>query len=454
QRAYMRRHVRQGRGLGGHHVRVEIRRPADRLAGVVDDEVQARAGGHEISAEGLDARRVPEIETEDFETVRPLTEIGLFGVARGGIAREPRRDDEMRAGAEELQPRLIADLDAAACEQRDASTQVGQFRARGEVLVAAGGAELVVEGVKLCIVLLADVAMPLAGSRARLLLVNRRLRLEVLRRECVWRGDERTPTQRADSGFVEHGVLPGADLGAVLAGLRFRAPPPRAVVGVHEARDRPMQSFAEVGGELVEQPPVAGQVLEELGRCAHLLGKRRRGLIRGVRRHCRSHVKKRSIERYNQEIPPRQQTEGAVVTEPEEDFAAMFEASAKPKRFRRGQTIEGTLVAIGREVALVDVGGKGEAQIEIAELKDADGVLEVSVGERIQATVVSTEGGLTLSRKLQRGAATNRQLEEAFRSGLPVEGRVEREVKGGYEVRIGGARGFCPFSQFDIVRTT
>ena len=142
------------------------------------------------------------------------------------------------------------------------------------------------------------------------------------------------------------------------------------------------------------------------------------------------------------------------MTEPEEDFAAMFEASAKPKRFRRGQTIEGTLVAIGREVALVDVGGKGEAQIEIAELKDADGVLEVSVGDRIQATVVSTEGGLTLSRKLQRGAATNRQLEEAFRSGLPVEGRVEREVKGGYEVRIGGARGFCPFSQIDIVRTT
>ena len=59
-----------------------------------------------------------------------------------------------------------------------------------------------------------------------------------------------------------------------------------------------------------------------------------------------------------------------------------------------------------------------------------------------------------LSRKLQRGAATNRQLEEAFRAGLPVEGKVERDVKGGYEVRIGGARGFCPFSQIDTVRGT
>ncbi|MEO6212978.1 MAG: S1 RNA-binding domain-containing protein, partial [Vicinamibacterales bacterium] len=137
-----------------------------------------------------------------------------------------------------------------------------------------------------------------------------------------------------------------------------------------------------------------------------------------------------------------------------EDFAAMFEASLQAKRVRQGQTIEGTIVAIGPEVAFIDVGGKGEATIEVAELKDADGDIEVSVGDRIQAVVTSTAGGLTLSRKLARGAATVRQLEDAFHSGLPVEGRVEKEVKGGYEVRIAGQRAFCPFSQIDIVRGT
>ena len=136
-----------------------------------------------------------------------------------------------------------------------------------------------------------------------------------------------------------------------------------------------------------------------------------------------------------------------------EDFAAMFEASLKAKRIEQGQTIEGTIVAIGPEVAFVDVGGKGEATIDVGELKDADGDIEVAVGDRIQAVVVSTSGGLTLSRKLARGAATQRQLEDAFHSGLPVEGRIEKAVKGGYEVRIAGQRGFCPFSQIDIVRT-
>jgi small subunit ribosomal protein S1 len=137
----------------------------------------------------------------------------------------------------------------------------------------------------------------------------------------------------------------------------------------------------------------------------------------------------------------------------EEDFAALFQASLKTKRIERGQTIEGTIVAIGPDVAFVDVGGKGEATIDIAELKDADGDIEVAVGERIQAVVVSTSSGLTLSRRLARGAATARHLEEAYRTGLAVEGKVEREVKGGYEVRAGHARGFCPFSQIDIVRT-
>jgi len=142
-----------------------------------------------------------------------------------------------------------------------------------------------------------------------------------------------------------------------------------------------------------------------------------------------------------------------IVTEQEEDFAAMFEASITSKPLREGQTVEGRIVGIGSEVAFVDVGGKGEATIDIAELKGEDGGLEAAVGDRIQAVVVSTAGGLQLSMKLARGAATARQLEDAFRSGLPVEGKVEKEVKGGYEVRVARQRAFCPFSQIDIART-
>ena len=142
------------------------------------------------------------------------------------------------------------------------------------------------------------------------------------------------------------------------------------------------------------------------------------------------------------------------MSESDEDFASMFEASLQAKRVEKGQTLEGTIVKIGAEVAFVNVGGKGEALIEIAELKNDEGALEVAVGDRIQAMVMSTEGGLTLSRKLARGAASARQLEDAFHAGLPVEGKVERAVKGGYEVRVARHRAFCPTSQIDVVRNT
>ena len=138
----------------------------------------------------------------------------------------------------------------------------------------------------------------------------------------------------------------------------------------------------------------------------------------------------------------------------EEDFATLFEASVKTKRLETGQAVDAKIVAIGAEVAFVDVGAKGEATIALDELKNDDGVVDAKVGDRIQATIVSTTGGLTLSRKLQRGAATRRQLEDAFRAGLPVEGKVDSQVKGGYTVTMAGLRAFCPASQIDIVRDT
>src|SRR5262245_39541613 len=98
----------------------------------------------------------------------------------------------------------------------------------------------------------------------------------------------------------------------------------------------------------------------------------------------------------------------------------MFEASVKARQFSRGQTVDGTIVGIGPKVAFVNIGGKGEAELDVNELKDADGDIEVAVGDRITAMVVSTSGGIQLSRKGVRNAASQREIEDAFRAGLAV----------------------------------
>lgn len=138
----------------------------------------------------------------------------------------------------------------------------------------------------------------------------------------------------------------------------------------------------------------------------------------------------------------------------EEDFESLLEASFEVIEYREGQTVEGRIVALDNEVAFVDVGGKGEATIDIEELADPDGQIDVHVGDIVQAVVVSTVGGLKLSYRLARGAATRERLHDAFRSGLPVEGRVERAISGGFEVRLGGQRAFCPISQIEKGFTT
>ncbi len=135
--------------------------------------------------------------------------------------------------------------------------------------------------------------------------------------------------------------------------------------------------------------------------------------------------------------------------EENEEFARMLQESLAPRFHQEGDTVEGIIVAIGPEVAFVDIGGKGEATIDIEELADPDSDVQVKVGDSVRAVVVSTVGGLRLSHKLARGAATRQRLNDAFRAGLPVEGRVEKAIKGGYEVRVAGQRAFCPISQID-----
>ena len=135
-----------------------------------------------------------------------------------------------------------------------------------------------------------------------------------------------------------------------------------------------------------------------------------------------------------------------------EDFATMFAREAARPVLEIGQVVKGRVIQISAESVFVDVGGKGEAWIERAELTDDEGRLRVGIGDQVEATVVSTGDEIRLSHKLRQGAQARQALAVAAQTGLPVEGKVAAVIKGGYEVTVGGLRGFCPFSQMDVRR--
>ncbi len=139
-------------------------------------------------------------------------------------------------------------------------------------------------------------------------------------------------------------------------------------------------------------------------------------------------------------------------SESEEDFAALFARHEARRAVERGQVVKGRVIQISDEHVFVDVGGKGEAWIDRAELTDDEGHLKIKVGDEVEATVVATGDEIRLSHRLRQGGQARDALAVAAQTGVPVEGRVAGVIKGGYEVTVGGLRAFCPFSQMELRR--
>jgi small subunit ribosomal protein S1 len=144
----------------------------------------------------------------------------------------------------------------------------------------------------------------------------------------------------------------------------------------------------------------------------------------------------------------------------DEDFASMFEASqtgdAGARKIAAGDLLKCRVIALGQSSVFVSVGDKAEGTIDLAEFRDpSTGEIRVNVGDEIQATVVDDggrSGSAVLTRMLGRGGHAAAELEQAHALGVPVEGLVSGEVKGGYEVHFGTVRAFCPGSQIDLRR--
>ncbi len=139
----------------------------------------------------------------------------------------------------------------------------------------------------------------------------------------------------------------------------------------------------------------------------------------------------------------------------EMSFAELFEQSqTEPVWLKPGQKVDVRIVKVTPEWVFLDLGGKNEGYLDRKELIDENGELTAKEGDTIRAYFLSSRQNEKLfTTKIAAGEASRIYLEDAWRSGIPVEGVVDKEIKGGFEVRIAGTmRGFCPFSQMGLGR--
>lgn len=140
-----------------------------------------------------------------------------------------------------------------------------------------------------------------------------------------------------------------------------------------------------------------------------------------------------------QSVPPKDDDVG---------FKELYEQSLNQIQY--GDIATGKVVQINADTVMVDVGWKTEGFIPARELRDAQGNINISVGDDIEVFVDKrdSEGNLILSRDKAAKLKVWDEIKKVCENNIPIKGKVIEKVKGGLSVDI-GVIAFLPGSQID-----
>ena len=136
-----------------------------------------------------------------------------------------------------------------------------------------------------------------------------------------------------------------------------------------------------------------------------------------------------------------------------EDFEALLMDSFMENEPLEGTVVKGRVVAIEKDLAIIDVGLKTEGRIALKEFGQAGRDGTIKVGSEVEVYVDRVEnamGEAVLSREKARREESWVKLEEMYNANQRVEGVIFNQVKGGFTVDLEGAVAFLPRSQVDI----
>ena len=136
------------------------------------------------------------------------------------------------------------------------------------------------------------------------------------------------------------------------------------------------------------------------------------------------------------------------------EFEALLNAQTTSFRtgFNPGEKVQGRVISSRGGYIVLDVGAKNEGLVPMADFTNEKGRIPVKIGDSVSVVFVTVQNGAFLFSAKDTSVAIDQTLAQARESGLPVEGRVQSEVNGGYEVTVAGHRAFCPYSQIAMYR--
>ena len=136
-----------------------------------------------------------------------------------------------------------------------------------------------------------------------------------------------------------------------------------------------------------------------------------------------------------------------------ENFAQLFEESLQELETRPGSIVKGTVVSIDKDIVLVDAGLKSESAIPADQFKNAEGELEIAIGDEVDVALDAVEDGFgetILSREKAKRHEAWVELEKAYDDKVTIKGVINGKVKGGFTVEVNSVRAFLPGSLVDV----
>ncbi|MEX2008631.1 MAG: S1 RNA-binding domain-containing protein, partial [Dongiaceae bacterium] len=146
-------------------------------------------------------------------------------------------------------------------------------------------------------------------------------------------------------------------------------------------------------------------------------------------------------------------TTTATAAYDKEDFAALLEESFGGAGNIEGTVVNGVVIAIENDIAVIDVGLKSEGRVALKEFAAPGQRPEIKIGDVVEVYLDRMEdknGEAGLSREKARREEAWTQLDKSFKDNLRVTGVIFGRVKGGFTVDLSGAVAFLPGSQVDI----
>ncbi len=143
------------------------------------------------------------------------------------------------------------------------------------------------------------------------------------------------------------------------------------------------------------------------------------------------------------------ETKAAAGREEDMGFRELYEQSLQTLQL--GEVVEGKVVQINPDTIMVDVGWKTEGYIPAKELRDAEGNVNITVGDSVEVLVDRRDGdgNLVLSKDKAARLKIWDEVKYACENNTVMTGTIIERVKGGLSVDI-GIPAFLPGSQVDI----